>query len=57
MNRIRKTGKSNFEAFAADDSDAMPPLWKSAIRAFLWLAMLAWFILLGNYRCGNPLGL
>lgn len=57
MKRPRKTGKSNFEAFAADDSDAMPPLWKSILRTFLWLAMLAWFVLLGNYRCGNPLGL
>lgn len=57
MNRTLKPTKSNFKEFAADDSDAIQPLWKSILHAFLWLAMLAWFVLLGNYRCGNPLGL
>jgi hypothetical protein len=57
MTSSDKKPKNNFHALAADDSNAMPPLWKSALRALLWLAMLAWFVILGNYRCGNPLGL
>lgn len=47
----------NLDRLSADDSAERPPLWRSFGKFLLWILLLAWLVVLGNYRAGNPFGL
>lgn len=50
-------GGHNLDRLSADDSGARPPLWQSFGKFILWLVLLLWLAVLGNYRVGNPMAL